>query len=408
MPPSSPIPSRVAYVVKVYPRFSETFIVNEILAHEAAGLHVEIVALRPTTDTHFQDILSRVRAPVTWLKSDGLRAGELWSELRQTGPGVAAVWPRLLTGDPGEREIYQALLLARLARDRGISHLHAHFATSACTVARLASLIAGIPYTFTAHAKDIFHEDVRDDDIRLKLQDAAAAITVSDYNVRYMRDRFGADPRKLRRIYNGIAIAQFECASPAVRPRTIAAVGRLVEKKGFTHLVDACAILRRQGVEFRCEIFGEGPLRPDLAAQVERLNLGDRVTLAGPRPQRDIMAAVQSAAAFAAPCVEGADGNRDGLPTVLLEAMALGTPCVSTDVTGIPEAVRHRETGLIVPQGNSQQLAAALHELLDNAALRVTLAGAARELIERDFDSRRNTAVQRNLFTPCPGGAPCA
>lgn len=389
----------VGYVVKRYPRFSETFIVTEILAHEAAGLAVDVFSLRPPNDTHFQNAISGVRAPVTYLPGESLKSAELWAALQSASAAFPGLWPALEAAR-GEavRDVYQAMHLALAARERGVTHLHAHFATSAATVARLAARFAGLEYTCTMHAKDLYHESVEPADLRRKLRDAAAVVTVSDYNVAFLRERFGAAANRVRRIYNGLALGEFPYAEPADRAPRMVAVGRLVEKKGFGDLVDACALLVRRGREFSCRIVGSGPLEAELRLQVERLGLGGVVEVVGPRPQREVVAEVRAAAAFAAPCVVGGDGNRDGLPTVLLEAMALGTPCVATDVTGIPEIVRDGETGLLVPQRAPAALADALERLLDDAALRVRLAERARRLIEEEFDIGRNTAALRALF----------
>ena len=151
-------------------------------------------------------------------------------------------------------------------------------------------------------------------------------------------------------------------------------MGRLVEKKGFEHLIDACALLNEKGVLFECLIAGTGDREAMLRERIERNRLTDCVRLIGPQPQSELATLLQSAAVFAAPCVVGQDGNRDGLPTVLLESMALGTPCVSTPVTGIPEVIHHRKTGLIVPQEDASTLADAMLELMQNSRLRVQLA----------------------------------
>jgi glycosyltransferase involved in cell wall biosynthesis len=289
-------------------------------------------------------------------------------------------------------------VLARETRRRDIDHLHAHFATASTTVARLAARFARIPYTMTAHAKDIFHESVRPEDLRRKLQDAAATVTISDYNLDYLHDNYGPAAEGVRRIYNGLELERFPYKEPRGRVPEIVAVGRLVEKKGFADLIEACSLLRDRGVEVRCQIVGIGEQEPELRAAIEHLGLGNRVELPGPRPQGDLIKAVRRAAVFAAPCLVGGDGNRDGLPTVLLEAMALGTPCVSTDVTGIPEVLRNGETGLMVPQRDPAALADAMERLLADPELRVRLAGRARRLVEAEFDVRRNAALLRETF----------
>jgi colanic acid/amylovoran biosynthesis glycosyltransferase len=390
---------KVGYVVKRYPRYSETFVVNEILAHEATGMEIEIFSVLPPEDGHFQDAISRVRAPVTYLPSKGLKVAEFWSALEQAGETLPDGWLSLEAARGEDvRYVYQAVVLAREARLRAISHLHAHFATAATTVARLAARFAGLPYTFTAHAKDIFHESVRPADLRRKLADAAVAVTVSDYNLAYLRESYGSAARRVRRIYNGLDLERFPYRSPRERAPRIVGVGRLVEKKGFVDLIDACAILADEGRKFTCRIVGAGEQEVELRVQIARLGLEDRVELLGPRPQSELVRLVQDAAVLAAPCVVGADGNRDGMPTVLLEAMALGTPCVSTDVTGIPEAIRDGETGLMVSQRDPAALAAAIGRLLEEPNLRDRLADRARRLVEAEFDVNRNAAQLREMF----------
>ncbi|MBL9138703.1 MAG: glycosyltransferase [Verrucomicrobiales bacterium] len=392
---------RVGYVVKRYPRFSETFIVNEILAHEAAGRSLEIFSLYPPNDTHFQDVISRVRSPVTYLIADGLRAGDLWEGLEAAGRAVPGLWATLgsgLAAGANAREIYQAAWLARLVRQRGVGHLHAHFATTATSVARLAAAFAGIPFTFTTHAKDIFHEEVDSDDVRRKLESAATVVTVSDYNVVHLRREHGEAASRVRRIYNGIHLDRFAYSDPFHRSRHVVGVGRLIEKKGFSVLIEAARRLRDAGVEFTCEIIGSGEAEESLRGQIAGAALEQRVRLSGALPQGEVIRRVSSASVFAAPCVVGRDGNADGMPTVLLEAMALGTPCVATDVTGIPEIIRHGETGWLVGQHDAQALAEAIRALLDDAGQRRQLAEKARGLLESEFDIRRNAELLRAVF----------
>ena len=392
-------PLRIGYVVKRYPRYSETFIVTEILAHEEAGLEIEIFSLYPPVDSHFQDLLARVRAPVTYLPPAEGRFSRFWDALREAANDAPAIWSELASASGEEaRTVFFAALVAGEARRKGIRHLHSHFATEATAVARLAARIGGLSYSFTAHAKDIYHENVRPEEMRLKLRDASGVITVSDYNLTYLSERYGEDASRVRRIYNGIDLERFPYEEPANRPRRIVFVGRLVEKKGLPDLIDACAILAARGVACECRIIGSGEIEASLRDRIDLMGIQDTVKLLGPRPQMEVIRSIREASVVAAPCVIGADGNRDGLPTVLLEAMALGTPCVSTDVTGIPEAIRHGETGIIVPQRNPEALADALGRLLDDPGLRVGLAANARSLIESRFDVRRNTALSRDFL----------
>ncbi|MBW3573417.1 MAG: glycosyltransferase family 4 protein [Actinobacteria bacterium] len=390
----------------MYPRFSETFVLSEILAHEAAGTDLEIFSLRPPADGRFHEALAEVRASVTYLHHHGRRSGDLWDLLR-TGaaelPGLALNLHELLAADVEDGA--QAVELALLAQARGVGHFHAHFASVATTVARLASMLTGIPYSFTAHAKDIFHEEVDPVDFRHKLEGTVAAVTVSDFNLAHLRSCHGAAASTAVRVYNGLDLERFPYAAPTLRPPLVVGVGRLVAKKGFVDLVDACALLVERGRKFRCQIVGGGPEHQALCRRIAEHRLADTVILSGPLPQSGVRSLVAGAAVLAAPCVVAADGNRDGLPTVLLEAMALGTPCVTTPVTGIPEAIRHGLTGLVVDEHDPEALAAAIEQLLDDSELRVRLAGSARALIEEEFDVHRQAARLRRHFAPAPAPA---
>src|SRR4051812_4317229 len=390
---------RVGYVLKMYPRFSETFVVTEILALEEQGADLDIFSLRPPVDGRFHESLSRVRASVTYLPTPG-KPLELWQLLgagRRRDPATFDACVAELLAAP-VMDACQALALADRARERGITHLHAHFGSVAAGVARLAARLAGITYSVTLHAKDIFHEDVDDTVLAERLRDAAAAVTVSDYNERYLRARYGDATDTLVRIYNGIDLEQFAPALPDVRPRTVVGVGRLVEKKGFQHLVDAVALLRDRGRPACLELVGSGVEEQPLRARVRALGLDDLVTFHGPLTQAETRERVRAAAVLAAPCVVGADGNRDGLPTAILEGLALGTPVVATPVTGIPEAVVDGRTGLLVPEGDAEALADALDRLLGDPELRCRLAEAGRAHVEAHFDVRTNGKLLHDVI----------
>ncbi|RZS56829.1 glycosyltransferase [Sphaerotilus mobilis] len=363
----------LAYVLKTFPRLSQTFIVNEILAHEAASQPLRIETLRHPRPEDAQADVSAVRAAVH-------RLGDAASTER--GEALIAA---------------QAEELAQRVRHLGIRHLHAHFGNSAAEVARLAAERAGIGYSFTAHARDIFLDDLDHDALALRLRAARQVVTVSDYNRQHLITRYGLAPDHVVRIYNGLDLRRFSLQAGAREP-LILAVGRLIEKKGFGDLIDACALLRDRGLRMRCVIAGGGPLMATLAHQIDTLDLNEQVRLLGAVPSSEVQHWMQRAAVFAAPCVVGADGDRDGLPTVLLEAMALGCPCVSTDVTGIPEVLSDGHSGLQVPQHDAVALADALGRLLADPALGERLARQARARIESDFDIHHNVARLRRVF----------
>lgn len=390
MPPGEATGPRIGYVLKMYPRFSETFVVTEILALEAQGADLEILSLRAPADARFHESLGRVRAPVTYVPQRS-RAVDLWSVLARSRDVLGEVLDRNLPDLLALEycDASQAVEVAVAARVKGISHLHAHFGSVSTTVARAAASLAGIGFSFTLHAKDIYHEDVDHELLEAKLHDARLAVTVSDYNLRYLRDHLPAGGRVVR-IYNGIDLDRFSFTPPRDRTPIVLGVGRLVEKKGFRHLVDAIALLRDGDVPVRLSLVGDGAEAAALRRQVTARDLDDRVTFHGPQTQAETREHIRGAAVMAAPCVVGADGNRDGLPTTILECLALGTPVVATPVTGIPEAVVDDRTGLIVPEADAASLARALARLLADPDLRCRLAEGGRAHVETHFDSRRN------------------
>lgn len=397
----------VGYVLKMYPRFSETFVVSEILAREAQGEKIVIFSLRPSTDTRFHPELARVKAPVVHVSRPNT-ANRFWQHLSAAGQdpalrdGMQDALAELLRHNSDDA--VQAVSLARLAREHGVTHLHAHFASVATTVARMAGQIAGLPYSFTAHAKDIFHEDVDQLELEQKFAEAHHSITISGYNLADLRRRFPSSASTLKLVRNGLEMERFPYAprSPAGKsaPRLLA-VGRLVEKKGFHLVVDAVARLRDAGIIVKADLAGDGPLAADLQRQIDRLELGDQVRLLGPLTQVEVRDLLGTHDVFVAPFVVGRDGNADGLPTVLLEAMARGIRCVAADVTAVGEIVRTGETGWLVPSGDVVALTNALSEAIrtDSAAAAEhrRLTDNARALVEELYDSRRQANHMKDL-----------
>ena len=392
-------PLAVGYVLKRYPRFSETFVVNEILALEAAGTSVEIFALGPVAETHFQEAISRVKAPVRRIRHQFHDTELYWQLLVRAHHELPGFRRNAeLAAEHDWVTVGQGIILAMKAREAGLRHLHAHFGTQAATVARLAAAFADINYSFTAHAKDIYHQYDEPVNLDDKIRDAAFTVTVSDYNLRHLREQHGARTDNSHRIYNGLDLSVFPFMPPAGRPPHVVAVGRLVEKKGFPLLIEALGILRDRGIDCRCTLVGDGPLRGALTARIAELGLQDRVQLPGVQTQPQVIRLLREAAMLAAPCTISQGGDRDGLPTILVEAMALGVPCISTAVVGIPELVRDQETGLCITPDSPPALADAIAELLQDPNKAGRLAAQARELVEHDYDVHRNTAQLRELF----------
>lgn len=385
----------------MYPRFSETFIVSEILALEELGQQIEIFSLRPPLDSRFHGTLAEVNAPVRYLDSHTGKIAEFWAVMHQGLHRLPHLTSVLFDSKfEDARDIYQAIQLALQAQESQISHLHAHFATVATTVARLASLMLGITYSFTAHAKDIYHETVDRNRLETYIRDSSHTITISDYNHKHLTHSFPNLSKKILRIYNGLDLMRYPYQPPHPEHKSIVSVGRLVEKKGFKYLIHACHDLRNSGVAIPLRLIGGGPLEQELRDLISQLDLDDLVTMVGPCTHLEIIREVSAAGVFVAPCIVGSDGNRDGLPTVLLEAMALGTPCISTDVTAIPELIVHGFSGLLVAQADSIALSNSIRQLLGDSLLASELSANARQVIEDRFDIRSNIqAILANLDT---------
>jgi colanic acid/amylovoran biosynthesis glycosyltransferase len=394
----------VGYVLKRFPSLSQTFILNEILELEREGVALEIFSLLEPNDALRHDMIRHVRGPVTYLPHDfAAREWMIREERCRDGTVRERRFEELVPGEEGVKASslrLKAVALAALAPLRGVRHLHAHFGTAATTVAMLAGQLTGIPYSFTAHAKDIYHESVDRALLTQKIRRANFVVTVSDYNRQHLAAVAGeALAGKILRLYNGIDLTRFR-PDPAIEREAslILAVGRLVEKKGLVHLVHACRLLADWKSSFRCLIVGDGPERPSLSERIGALGLNDRVILMGAHTQEWLLETLKRATMLVLPSVVSAAGDRDGLPTVLLEALGVGLPAISTAVAGIPEIIDHEETGLLVPPADPERLARAIQALLTRPALRQRLGRQGRSRAEDAFDIRKNAAVLRDLF----------
>jgi len=383
---------RVLYFTSLFPCWSETFIVREIDELMRLGVDVRIVSLKHPVEKMIQSdaevLLDRVVYPATGWRAALRTLGEcLRHPLRELTALGAIV--RGLAGHPtalGKTIVvwWRTLALLPVLRALDPDHLHAHWATYPSTSAMLASRRLGKPYSFTAHAHDIFLEDHLLAD---KMRTAAFGVTISEFNRRYLAGKISPAAQQCMRIVHcGVRPAGFAFAPDGRQPGLIVAVGRLDEIKGFRHLVDACQLLAERAVSFDCVVIGEGPLRPELEARIQGAGLAGRVKLLGALKQEDVRAHLSRAAMFVLPSVVTARGDRDGIPVALMEAMAVGLPVVSTRVSGIPELVEHGVSGLLADPGDPRALAQCIEQVLADPAGAREMATVARRTVERDFD----------------------
>ncbi len=407
-------PLRIGYVLKRFPRLSETFILNEMLELERQGVEIEVFSLFKPPAEERHALLANLKARVTYLPTsqsveqmtvkvgvtERVPVASLISdtEFDASMPGKVAAEKAAI--------IYKAATVALLAKANNLQHLHAHFGSDAATVALMASRLTGLPFSFTAHAKDIYHtynDEISDSRMRrAKINEAAFVATVSEFNKRHLSGIVGKqNAARIHRLYNGIDLDRFQFRNEGRDMATILAVGRLVEKKGLTHLVEACHILASRSVVFQCDIVGDGPLQQALTEQIAKAGLAGKVRLLGPRRQEELIQLMQTATLMALPCIVTDSGDRDGLPTVLLEALASGLPCVSTTVSGVPEIISNGESGMLAEPGNALQFADAMQKLLGDQTMRLRFAHNGRSKAERDFSLVCNAATLRDLFEQC-------
>jgi glycosyltransferase involved in cell wall biosynthesis len=387
----------VGYVVRKFPVLSETFVLNELLGLEAQGVKLHIFSLQKPNDPRFHEDLPKLKARVSYVP-DLFALGKLFRHGRRVARSTGKSYrdALLYTAIHGDRHLWwrflQAGYIANEARRLKVTHLHAQFANRPTSVAYLASKITGIPYSFTAHATDIFKHQVDRSVLARKMEAARFVVTVSDYNQKYLEDIAPETGEEIARIYNGIDLQRFKPNGvPEADRFRFVAVARLVEKKGLMDLIEACRILSGEGLSFQCDIVGKGRLRSRLRDRIKELGLQKVVRLVGPKSQREVLREYHHCHAYVLPAVVGEDGNREGLPVSIVEALACGLPVITTPITGIPEAVRHGENGLLVPERDPAALARAMASVIRNPVLYKALANNARESVQEKFD-RTETA----------------
>jgi glycosyltransferase involved in cell wall biosynthesis len=293
----------------------------------------------------------------------------------------------------------KSVFFAREMEAMGVEHIHAHFVWLGGLAAGTIAKLLDIPFTLHAHAFDIFQRN--QENVRRELESATQVITISSYHRAYITKLCPAlDPEKVRIVHLGVDTERFRPPDnvEARIPVRILCIGRLIEKKGQQVLVDACKELAERGIDFRCQIVGEGPLRAELESRITRYGLQDRVTLAGALTQESVLKLNQESDIFALPAVVARSGDQDGMPVVLLEAMACGLPVVTTPIAGIPDLVQDGVNGLLVGQRDVTGLADALQRLAEDAGLRVRLGQAARQTILQEFQIQHNASKLVRIF----------
>jgi glycosyltransferase involved in cell wall biosynthesis len=388
------MPLPLAYLFERFPAFTKTFCAREVAGMYDQGYSIAVISIRRPNDPRPLDIpLDRVRT--TYLpdsNSLGFKLLTRWRSYRLIPPDIER--------DSRDRHrLAEAVFLGPRLRRLQIRHLHVHFAGLAARTAWWLKRLFDITYSVTGHANDIF---VDRPDQRISLgdlvRDATFFATETDYSTRFLQNRFPESAAKIHRVYNGLALGNFRASDPSQRPATIISVGRLIAKKGFNDLILACHLLREGGQKVRCVLVGAGPEQLRLRQMVDEFRLNDSVELVGPKSQPELRELLAGSQIFVFPAVEDLDGDRDNLPTVVIEAMASGLPVVATSVGGIPEMVAPDRTGLLIGQHDPAGLAAAIVKLLKDPETAKQFGIAGRQLAEEKFSLNETTRSLRELW----------
>jgi len=386
------------YLVGTFPVLSETFIQREILELlRDKNLNVRVFAFRNGTEdislspklksgiSYFHPTRPKVLVDniIEFFRSPARYLGLVRLVLRgEYSRPVLRRWDlaSLLVGISFSREI----------RNLDVSRVHSQWATWPTTIALAVSELRGIPFSFTAHAHDIYKNQML---LKEKISRAKVVVTISDFNRDYLRKL--ADPRdrdKIFTIYLGVNFMDFRLPpkKKANHPPLILAVGRLIPYKGFSYLIDALELVKRQGRDFRAVIIGGGPEFRHLRKKIAEKGLAGEVGLLGALPFGKVKSYFGKADLFVAPSVVEPEGQFDGIPVVLFEAMGAKVPVIATRISGLPEAVADGENGLLVGERDAESLAAAICKLLDSPGLRKRMGEAGFRRGRKDFDLRKN------------------
>ncbi len=388
-------------ILKGYPRISETFISNEILLLESLGFSIHIFSMRHPRESFSHASVKRIRAAVDYLPQEILQGffPLIYHNLRLACrrplvylQALRVAFRRFLRTRKSAtvKHLLQAgYLVDRLLPGRNVVHFHAHFAHSPTSVAMFASRLSGIPFSFTAHAKDIYTSDVRQ--LREKMALARFIVTCTEYNRRHLLGIAAGMGKPVHRVYHGIDMALFRQAAggrPHGSPFQLLTIARLVPKKGLQTVYRALRILKESGVPFRHTLIGDGDDREKVLALIAALDLSDACRWLGTLPHETVLDHYRQADLFVLGCEVAQNGDRDGIPNVYVEAMAMGVPVVGTRVSAVPELVSSGRTGVLVHPSDPAALAGAMAGLLADPDERMRMAAAARDRVQRDFDNQ--------------------
>ncbi len=410
-------PSQIAFVLKGYPRVSETFIAQEIFMLEQRGFPILIISMRKAREPERQPVVALIKAPIIYVPE------YIWPSLQtilsenvqtfQKNPRrylkylTIAAWRSLCAMDdsPIKRFLQAGWTLAKI---KSVHHLHSHFAHAPTELAWYMAKLSAGRYTISAHAKDIYTLSKKE--LTRRINDSELIMTCTGFNDQYMRALPGIDKKKIHKVYHGINLENFRPTRADNLSATellynqeklkLLSVGRLVEKKGYSDIFLALKILADNQFLFVYDIYGAGELKDHLVKQVQELGLQDSVVFHNTTTHPQIITRMNEGGIFLCGSRIGKDGDRDGIPNTLAEAMAMELPVIATNVSGIPELVENQVSGLLIDEADPQQLAGGIEFLAKNPEQAQAYGRAARQRVEKAFNCEEWIKICANLLAP--------
>ena len=404
--------STIGYICTRFPSLSETFVYNEVIKLRERHVNIVVFSIhRPTSDSVSSEtrVLTQDTFYILPLRVIEFAMAHLYFLLvkpfRYLHLILIFVIAKHLTDMRKMRRtlchFLEAVYIANESRKKSIPHHHAHFATGPASVAMFVSILNGTTFSFTAHAMDLFRDKLL---LKEKVRLASFVISISQYNKHtLLRECPDADAEKIKIVRCGVDLRKFQPRRPSRgKEIRLLSAGRLVEKKGLAYLIHACKVLKARGHKFKCVIIGDGPDRTLLEQLARDLDLEEDVSLVGGIPHGSVRDYYERADIFVLPCVIAEDKDQDGIPVVLIEAMAMELPCVSTRISGIPELIENMVSGLLVESRRVTELAHAIEELIKNEHLRIELGRNGRLKVNQDFSIEDSSEQLAKLFSSLP------
>ncbi|WP_432736050.1 glycosyltransferase family 4 protein [Maridesulfovibrio sp. FT414] len=395
----------LAMILKGYPRISETFISNEIRLLEQRGVKIHIISMRRPRETFTHKSISEIKAAVSYLPSTlegcleelfgsteldaGLKVPRYGKDAEFTSR-IDKIWEvyRETGSEASFKHMLQAeYIVEKILPGSDIFHFHAHFAHSPCSVARDAGRLSGLPFSFTAHAKDIYTQ--KPEKVTAKISEAKFAVTCTGYNCEYLQS-IAPEGKPIHKVYHGIDLALFSSDKDhtSSAPYEIFTVARFTAKKGLPTVFKALKTLDEKGIDFSYKIVGDGDEREQTLALLDKLGIAHKCTWLGTRTHEEVLELYRKADLFAIGCEIAENGDRDGIPNVLAESMAMSVPVVATTVSGIPELIENGRTGLLVEPRDHESMAEAMEKMLTDQEFRKSVIPAAKQRVHEIFDNK--------------------